>query len=238
MCDRMTMTPLPGTPPAERRPKPKKKNSFTNAQKLAADFPNLNSKRHQAPPTLFNTNLDSDDDDVPQLNRNSHAAHRVQKPKPAVNGAFETNVTTPARETRTTLKKYGVETPDRGDYYTRQGNISRQSGDSSTDSWLEPSSRNQKKQTGNSVRTRSTLNNLLTDNDEELSHDRVGHIGGTPARRREINPVTRQKVAVNPSCTKGRFTLVTAKFYRYSYYFLAFVIKMIARLKVRTQIFI
>lgn len=198
MCDRMTMTPRPDTPPDEQRPKPKKKNSFTNAQRLAADFPNLNSKRHQPPPTLFNSHLDSDDDNIPDQNRNSH---QVQKPKPATNGSYKTNVTSPAREIRTTLKKYGVETPDRGDYYTRQGNSSRQSNDSTSDSWLEPCSRVQKKYSGSSVRTRSTLHNLL--NDDETSHNVLGHIGSAQTRKRETNPLTRQKVSVNPSNTRG-----------------------------------
>ncbi|XP_045171448.2 TRAF-type zinc finger domain-containing protein 1-like [Mercenaria mercenaria] len=202
MCDRMTMTPRPDTPPDERRPKPKKKNSLTSAQRLAADFPNLNSKRHQPPPTLFRSHIDSDDDGAPGVNRNASGAHRVQKPKPAVNGAYKTNVTSPAREIRSTLKKYGVESTDRGDYYTGRGSVSRQSDESATDSWLEPSQARSQKKVGN-TRTRSTLNNLLNDNDETSSHDLLGHIGGAPARKRETNPVPRQKVSVTSGNAKG-----------------------------------
>ncbi|XP_060584425.1 TRAF-type zinc finger domain-containing protein 1-like [Ruditapes philippinarum] len=199
MCDRMTMTPLPPTPPHEQRPKPKKKNSQSSAQRLAADFPNLNSKRHQPPPSLFSSQVDSDEEAA------NGAAHRVHKPKPSsINGTYKSNITSPARETRSTLKKYGVETPDRGDYYTGRSSFSRQSSESGTDSWLEPSQpRIQRKYATGNTRTRSTLDNLLNDNTESSSHDLLGHIGGAPARRKEARPIPRQKATVTTGNTRS-----------------------------------
>ena len=197
------MTPRPQTPPNERRPKPKKKNSLSSAQRLAADFPNLNSKRHQPPPSLFSPHVDSDEE-------GSHgAAHTVQKPKPSsINGAYKSNITSPARETRSTLKKYGVETTDRGDYYTGRRSVSsRQSDESGTDSWLEPSQpRIQRKYATGNTRTRSTLDNLLNDNTESSAHDLLGHIGGSnPVRKRDARPVPRQKATVTAGSTRSKY---------------------------------
>lgn len=199
MCDRMTMTPRPPTPPEEARPKPKQKKSISTVERLAADFPNLSSKRHQPPPTLFSTNSDSDDDSSPVGRSRPHFAHHVQKPKPTNrNGAFKTSVSTPAKESRSTLKKYGVETPDRGDYYTRQSSFPRQSSEegAAEQRLNQNQATGPKRQIGSASRTRSTLNNLLSDTDETSSHDLLAHIGGLSSGRNSSNPLTRPKQAL------------------------------------------
>lgn len=202
MCDRMTMTPLPPTPPEERRSNPVSRSSKTNYHRLENEFPNLSSRY-----SGFN---DYSDDDG-----GARVAHTVQKPKPktsAKNGIKKNEVASPGREIRSTLRKYGVESVDRGDDYTRQSGLSRQNSDNSTDSWLNSSSTHVQKRLPSSSHVqkrssvtdpRSTLDNLLSDHDQRSSHDLLGHIGGSQARKRETNPGVRQKVSVQPGVTKS-----------------------------------
>ncbi|KAL4224303.1 TRAF-type zinc finger [Mactra antiquata] len=196
MCDRMTMTPLPPTPPEERRIKPATRSSNTTATRLVNEFPNL-STRNQPPNRLYDLRDDSDDD------FGARVAHTVQKPKPKSstrNGMVKNDVTSPGREIRSTLRKYGVESVDRGDDYTRQSsNLSRQN---SGDSWQLPSSNQASKRSG-SYRARSTLDDLLRDTDNKSSHDLLGHIGASGSRKPETNIGVRQKVSVQPSVVRG-----------------------------------
>lgn len=207
MCEfNKTVTPRPPSP----RSQPKRKTRNLEPTRLTSEFPNLATRK---PPTSHHGYIDSDEDDTRPLPRprrtgSTGLTHQVQKPKPSVvrNGSSSTNSrqtvnknstpTSPSQETRARLRKYGVETTDRGDYFTRQGTQSRQNSDLSTDSWLQASSR----KASNSDRTRSTLDNLLGDSDDTATHDLLAHIGND--RRKDVNK-TRQNVAVKKSTPKG-----------------------------------
>lgn len=151
-------------------------------------------------------NLDNSDDDTRPTGRRDAGSlvHKVQKPKATVmkNGAAHkqttnTAATSPSQEFRTMQKRYGVETLDRGDYYTRQGSHSHQNSDLSTDSWLQPSAR----KSSNADRTRSMLDNLLNDTDDTSSHDLLAHIGRE--NERKAVPKPRQTVSVTKTNTRG-----------------------------------
>lgn len=201
------MTPRPPSPHNQ----PKRKTRSTENSRFTSEFPNL-ATRSNKPPSVSAIQLDSSDDDtrpVPKPVRSS-VVHKVQKPKPSVmrNGAYQRSVVdhSPSVSTegiRTTLKKYGVETPDKGDYYTRQGTQSRHSKenrDVNADSWLQPTS---SRRSSNSDRTRSTLDNLLNDVDDTSSHDLLAHLGVGQDRRREVNK-TRQNATVTKASSRGK----------------------------------
>ncbi|WAR01253.1 TRAD1-like protein [Mya arenaria] len=216
MCDsNRTVTPMPPKSPTGQ---PRRKTGMYNAQRLTSEFPNLRN-RGPPPPTSLLTHTDSSDDDTnPIQRRQVTVTHKVQRPKPAVarNGAkgnasnplssISTNSSTisPSQEIRTVLKKYGVESTDRGDYYTRQGSSSRQSNDATSDSWLQPSSKSteaSRKPVQVGSRTRRTLDNLLSDPNDRSSHDLLGHIGAA-SRKNDVNS-TRQNVTVSKTNTRG-----------------------------------
>ena len=217
------MTPRPPISPSSQ---PGRKTGLTNAQRRSNALANPGPRR-APPPTGLLTGLDSSDDDTnPARGRKTLAkvTHQVQKPKPAAAAKNDIPVPSllqpsafskvsssselPSKGSKSLLKKYGVEPTDRGDYFTRQGNSSRQSSDQTSDSWLQPSSPQdvgmpRKSSNGAAIRTRSTLDHLLSNTDDHSSHDLLGHIGrGAPAKRQEMNS-SRQKVSVTQSQARG-----------------------------------
>ena len=185
------MTPRVLSPAVSKPRLPKKKTSLitntklTNRERLESDLPNLTSRRHQAPPGLhLGSDSDSESNDV-----SKGATHRVLKPNTGGGASPGSNIRKP-------LKRYGVESQDRGEYFTRQSGYSRNSREEN----IAPkrSDRLQNKQgLGNDSRTRSTLDSLLRDADES-AHDLLANVpsGGRKMEKNDVNS-SRQKVGLN-----------------------------------------
>ena len=187
VCDsNASQTPRVQSPAVTRPTLPKKKTSsitntkLTNLERLEADLPNLMSRRHQAPPRMT-VGEDSDDNDVI-----TGATHRVLKPNIGA-------ITSPGANIRKTMKRYGVDSQDRSEYYTKQGIHSRSSGEENI-APKRPDPLQNKQRKGSDVRTRSTLDSLLHDADES-SHDLLANVpsGGRKTVKNDANS-SRQRV--------------------------------------------
>ena len=180
---------------------------------LAEEFPNLSSCRHQSPPS-FQLDSDSEDDTVARRTQPKYTfganSHRVTKPNTKLGKNKDTS-SSPTASLNSVLRKYGVESQDRGDHYYRRG--SQHSRVTDKDTYLEPNAPIAKKRTGSAARTSDTLNGLLYEaNESPSSHDLLAHIGGPKTRKNESNS-TRQK-AVIPPATRSMFKL--NEFFNYS----------------------
>jgi len=201
MCD-LNRTTTPRPPSSHTQPKRKTRSLYSS------EFPNL-SARHNKPSSVHASNLDNSDDDtrpLPRANRPSNAAHKVQKPNVMKNSSsayvntFNHYPAAQSKEVKSTLRKYGVEARDNGDYYSsRQGSQSRHSSDGSTDSRSQAVP---KRKTSNSDRTRSTLDNLLGNIDDTSTHNLLAHIGSEENRRPEVNK-SRPRVTVTSNKSRG-----------------------------------